>query len=111
LWTALAFYAGVGLALTLVPSNPFDELFKRPGVDAAVNLVMFVPPVVLLLVLVRRVPAWVPVVAVAILSASIEAAQHWVVQSRDASVVDWACNTAGAALGAVGAAALRRLEP
>ena len=110
-WAALVLYAVVGVALTLVPANPFDELFRRPGVDVAVNLAMFVPPVVLLLLLRRPLPAWVPVVAVVLLSGCIEASQKWLVLSRDASVVDWATNSLGAAVGAVLAADLRRIDP
>lgn len=111
LWSALLVYAAVGLALTLVPSNPFDDLFRAPGVDVVVNVVMFAPPVALLLLLRRRLPPWLPVVAVIVISGAVEAAQKWVVESRDASPVDWLLNSAGAAVGAVFAQWLRRLDP
>ena len=102
---ALVAYAVAGAVLTLVPANPLDDGDRGWHLDAPVNLLMFMPPVVLVLLLDRRVRAWWTVAAVMVLSAGIEAVQS--LSPRDSSLRDWLLNTAGAAI-AAGALALSR---
>jgi glycopeptide antibiotics resistance protein len=111
LWAALVAYLVAGVLLTLSPSNLFDDEFRRWRLDVPVNLVMFMPPVALLLLLHRRLPAWVPVAVVAVASVLIEVVQK--LSPRDSSWGDVLLNVAGAALaaGAVAAGRLRRRAP
>ena len=106
LWFALAAYVVVGLLLTLSPFNPFDREFVEFSLDRPVNLVMFMPPVALVLLLDRRIRPWWPVLAVAATSLAIEVVQK--LSPRDSSWGDVVLNVGGAALAAA-AVALGRL--
>jgi glycopeptide antibiotics resistance protein len=106
LWLALVVYAVLGMVLTLVPFNPLDPGFRDWRLDRPVNFVMFMPPVVVVLLLDRRIRAWWPVVLVAVLSAGIEVVQA--TSPRDSSLLDWVLNTSGAALAAAVVALYRR---
>lgn len=115
LWFALVAYVAVGLLLALSPFNVFDREFTEFQLDAPVNLVMFMPPVALVLLLDRRIRPWWPVLAVAATSLAIEVVQK--LSPRDSSWGDVVLNVGGAAL-AAGAVALgrswhraRRLRP
>ena len=99
LWLGLAGYALVGVVLTLVPINLFDREAGGWSWDRPVNLVMFVPPVVLALVLDRQLKPWVPVAVVVVLSGLIELVQK--LSPRDSSSQDWMLNVAGATAAAV----------
>ena len=98
LWVALGLYVVVGLLLTLSPFNVFDREFSEFQLDVPVNLVMFMPPVALVLLLDRRLKPWWPVVAVLVTSLTIEVVQK--LSPRDSSWGDVLLNVGGAALAA-----------
>ena len=111
LWAALGAYALIGVVLTMVPINLLDKEAGGWSWDRPVNLVMFMPPVASVLLLDRRIRPWWPVLAVAVLSALIEAVQK--LSPRDSSLQDWVLNVAGASLAAAAVAVgrLRRARP
>jgi len=113
---ALVSVLGV-LALTMGPSTPRDTVtcaqeWSLPtfgAVELVANVVLFVPPVLLLGVALRR-PLAVALVA-SVGSAALEAIQALApVLGRACSTDDWLSNTLGAALGAVLAAIALRLH-
>ena len=101
-WAALAAYLVVGVVLTLAPLNLLDKEAGGWSWDRPVNVVMFMPPVVLVLLADRRVRPWWPVLGVMALSALIEGAQK--LSPRDSSPQDWLLNVGGAALAAAAVA-------
>ena len=104
---ALVVYAGAGAVLTLVPDNPFYFGGRDWPLDVPVNLVMFLPPAAVVLVVWSRLHPLVPVALAAAASATIETLQA--LSPRDASLRDLVLNVTGALAGAaVGVIARRR---
>ena len=95
---ALAVYAVAGAVFTLVPDNPFSFGGREWPLDVPVNLVMFLPPAAVALVVWPRLHPAVPVALAALASAGIETLQA--LSPRDASLRDLVLNVAGAAAGA-----------
>lgn len=83
----------------------------RDGVEAVCNVLMFVPIGFLLMPAWARASAFRVVVVCFCGSAGVELLQGLVLNGRYASVSDVALNTAGAAIGALGACAVLRRPP
>ncbi len=75
------------------------------------NVLVFVPPVLLAALVVDRLPPWSWAVAGMLVSAAIELTQALVLPGRMASTEDLLANSSGAVLGAVAAYLLRARPP
>lgn len=102
-WLAAACTAAIGyFTLLPAPGEPGTAFFclicgSRGGVDAVLNLLLFVPlGIALALAGVRPTRA---IIAMSILSACIEATQFIALPGRDATLGDIVMNTAGGAIG------------
>ncbi|WP_028047250.1 VanZ family protein [Cellulomonas sp. URHE0023] len=122
---ALTVYLALVARLTLwpapAPSSSFDLVrevlawlarvgvpITYAGLEAAANVVMFVPFGVLVGLLVRR--GWLVVVLGLCLSAAIELTQLLLLPTRVPTVQDVVLNTLGAALGVLGLQAVRSVK-
>ncbi|MFT4122980.1 MAG: VanZ family protein [Microbacteriaceae bacterium] len=116
----------VGILLTTLTPTPVDRPYRTlvgalvaavrrlPGLgwfdydwlESIANALMFVPLGAALTLLVHR--WWIAVLCCAALSGAVELGQAAFLPERTASILDVAANTAGALLGAVATALVRR---